>query len=154
GEVAGLGLFDVDIEFADPKILRRTEGRGSRAIPVHGYEIHHGRVSRSADPPWLTLDGVPEGSVREGLWGTHLHGLLESDEFRRGWLREVAARAGRTAFTPAPDTSVTATRTEQLDLLADLVEKNLDLDHLHRLIAEGPSANPPTLSVTGSDGVQ
>ncbi|MCM6774017.1 cobyric acid synthase [Nocardia sp. CDC159] len=147
GEVAGLGLLDLDVEFADPKILRRTEGYGPDAIPVRGYEIHHGRVRRTTDPAWLDLDDGPEGSVRGPIWGTHLHGLLESDDFRRSWLREVAAHSGRSAFTVAPDTSVAAVRTAQLDLLADLIEEHLDLDHLERLLTAGAPMGLPTLAV-------
>jgi adenosylcobyric acid synthase len=181
GEVTGLGLLDLDIEFADPKVLRRTTGRGigtdatlgdgsARApvgpdplgngpgaatgrtgtdgIPVHGYEIHHGRVRRSGDPAWLRLAGGQlEGSVRGAIWGTHLHGLMESDDFRRAWLRVVADRAGKSGFVVAKDVSVAAVRTAQLDLLADLIEKYLDLDHLERLIAAGSSPDLPSLHV-------
>lgn len=145
GEVPGLGLLDLDIEFADPKVLRRSTGRvldhgdigRENDLPVHGYEIHHGRVTRNADRPWLELDGSAEGSVREAIWGTHLHGALESDEFRRTWLRQVAEQAGRTGFVVAEDVSVADVRAEQLDLLADLLEKHLDLDALERLITTG-----------------
>ncbi|WP_336081545.1 cobyric acid synthase [Nocardia sp. SSK8] len=137
----GLGLLDLDIEFADPKIARQVTGHAGE-IPVHGYEIHHGRVRRTGDPAWLTIDGEPEGSARAAIWGTHVHGLLESDEFRRHWLTEVAARAGRTGFTVSPATSVAATRTAQLDLLADLVESHLDLAALDTLIAQGAPVRP------------
>nr|WP_040749581.1 cobyric acid synthase [Nocardia transvalensis] len=153
GEVPGLGLLDLAIEFADPKVLRRTEGRvaaggAGQPITVQGYEIHHGRVRHSGDPAWLALtDGLPEGSVRGAVWGTHLHGLLESDDFRRAWLREVAACAGRPGFVVAEGISVSAIRTAQLDLLADLIEKHLDLDHLERLLTTGPTPNLPTLTV-------
>ncbi|MEG8178948.1 cobyric acid synthase [Nocardia terpenica] len=148
GEVDGLGLLDLDIEFADPKILRRTTGRWASAIPVSGYEIHHGRVRRSGDPGWLRLpDDRPEGSVRESIWGTHLHGLMESDAFRRAWLTEIASRAGRRDFVVAEDVSVAAIRDAQLDLLADLVEKNLDLEYLERLIVEGAPQGLPSLTV-------
>ncbi|WP_024806254.1 cobyric acid synthase [Nocardia sp. BMG51109] len=188
GTVPGLGLLDLEIEFADPKMLRRIAGRalgrsdglggpdrlrsaepgvpdaapGRSApaesgasheavdgpVPVHGYEIHHGRVRRSGDPAWLELsDGGAEGSVRDAIWGTHLHGLMESDEFRRGWLRAVAATAGRSGFVPADDVSVSEVRAEQLDLLADLIEKHLDLDHLERLLTAGPTPGLPTLTV-------
>ncbi|MBC7303414.1 MAG: cobyric acid synthase [Nocardia sp.] len=140
----GLGLLDLDIEFADPKIARQVTGVGG-SIPVHGYEIHHGRVTRTADSAWLTIDGAPEGSAREAVWGTHVHGLLESDEFRRTWLTEVAARAGRTGFTVAPDTSVAAVRSAQLDLLADLVERHVDLAALDRLIRDGAAADLPVI---------
>ncbi len=147
----GLGLFELEIEFADPKIARQVTGRAG-PIPVGGYEIHHGRVRRSGDEPWLTIDGAPEGSVREAIWGTHVHGLLESDEFRRAWLTQVAARAGRTGFRPAPDTSVAAVRAAQLDLLADLIEQHVDLDALDTLIARGAPTDLPVIR-TESVGV-
>ena len=148
GEVAGLGLLDLDIEFAEPKMLRRITGRGSAGIPMHGYEIHYGRPARSGDPAWLELaDGRAEGSVRGAIWGTHLHGLMESDDFRRAWLREVAAHAGRPGFRVAQDISVVAERESQLDLLADLIEKHLDTAALERLIATGATPALPTLTV-------
>ncbi|BAW08654.1 cobyric acid synthase [Nocardia seriolae] len=155
GTVPGLGLLDLEIEFADPKVLRRSGGRvqdhalraSNDDLPVHGYEIHHGRVTHSGDRPWFELNGVPEGSVRESIWGTHLHGALESDEFRRAWLRQVAERAGWSDFVVAEDVSVAEVRASQLDLLADLLEKHLDLDALERLITGGPLSNVPNLTV-------
>ncbi|MFC9433478.1 cobyric acid synthase [Nocardia sp. NPDC057030] len=146
GPVDGLGLLDLEIEFADPKVLRRSTGHDTTGIPVHGYEIHHGRVTGNGDRPWLDLDGEPEGSVRQALWGTHLHGLLESDEFRRTWLRSVAVAAGRTGFVAAEDTSVATVRATQLDLLADLVEQHLDLDRLERLLTDGAPLELPILA--------
>ncbi|MFD3704714.1 cobyric acid synthase [Nocardia sp. NPDC058658] len=142
--VAGLGLLDLDIEFANPKIARQVSGNAG-PIPVHGYEIHHGRVIRTGDLSWLTIDGYPEGSAREAIWGTHVHGLLESDEFRRTWLTEVATRAGRPGFTVARDTSVAAIRSAQLDLLADLAEQHLDLAALDQLIRDGAPADLPVI---------
>ncbi|KAF0847791.1 cobyric acid synthase [Nocardia caishijiensis] len=136
--VDGLGLLDLDIEFADPKIAQQVTGAAGEHA-VHGYEIHHGRVHRTGDPAWLTIAGAPEGSAQEAIWGTHVHGVLESDEFRRGWLTEVAHRAGRPEFVVAPATSVASVREAQLDLLADLIEKNLDLAALETLIREGSS---------------
>ena len=162
GQVAGLGLLDLDIEFAEPKVLRRSAGRGATTggavagMSLSGYEIHHGRVRRSGDPAWVEVagaasdddrGGVAEGSVRGAVRGTHLHGLLESDEFRRAWLREAAGQAGRTGFVVAPDTSVEAVRTAQLDLLADLIEKHLDVAALERLISGGAPAGLPSVTV-------
>ncbi|UGT58452.1 cobyric acid synthase [Nocardia asteroides] len=147
----GLGLLDLEIEFADPKIARQATGTAG-PIPVGGYEIHHGRVEHSGDTPWLIIDGAPEGSVREAIWGTHVHGLLESDKFRRAWLTQVAARAGRTGFRAAPDTSVAAVRAAQLDLLADLIEQHVDLDALDALIARGAPTDLPVIR-TESVGV-
>ncbi|MET9283816.1 cobyric acid synthase [Nocardia beijingensis] len=145
GAVDGLGLLDLTVEFADPKVLRRSAGHAAE-VAVRGYEIHHGRVTHRGDPAWLTVDGEPEGSVRGAVWGTHLHGLLESDEFRRTWLRTVAAAAGRSGFVVAEDVSVAAVRAAQLDLLADLIEAHLDLAALERLLADGAPADLPILA--------
>jgi adenosylcobyric acid synthase len=132
GEVVGLGLLDLDIEFAAEKVLARVEGLAAR-IPVSGYEIHHGRVVRNGDDPLLTTAAGPEGSVSGSVFGTHWHGLLESDGYRRQLLEDVAMRAGRIGFRLAQDTSVAAVRAAQLDLLADLVEQNVDVDALLNL---------------------
>lgn len=146
GEVAGLGIFDLDIEFDEAKVLRRVEGTDPRsATRWHGYEIHHGRVRRTGDPGWLELDGAPEGSVAGAAWGTHVHGLLESDRFRRVWLAEVAERAKRPDFAVSPDTSVAGVRAGQLDLLADLMERHLDQEALERIVTGGAPAGLPVL---------
>ncbi|MFE3443872.1 cobyric acid synthase [Nocardia sp. NPDC059180] len=211
GSVAGLGLLDLDVEFAEPKVLRRVVGADGAGIALHGYEIHHGRVRRTGDRHWLRLmpedrpshaaaspegvngplpahhgvaapegsaapearatgagfgsgtgpsardgdpePGVPEGSRRGPVWGTHVHGLMEADEFRRAWLTEVAAAAGRTGFRAASGTSVAAVRLAQLDLLADLVENHLDVDALEALIATGAPAGLPMVTAARIDAV-
>lgn len=131
GTVEGLGLLPVRVRFAVHKTLARPVGEalGER---VEGYEIHHGvaELLDGADEPFL--DGCRVGSV----WGTHWHGSLESDGFRRAFLRRVADAAGR-AFVPAPDTSFGELREEQLDRLGDLIEEHADTDALLRLIENG-----------------
>ncbi|AUA14651.1 cobyric acid synthase [Streptomyces malaysiensis subsp. malaysiensis] len=131
GTVAGLGLLPVRVRFAAEKTLARPVGEalGER---VEGYEIHHGVAEPldGAEEPFL--DGCRVGSV----WGTHWHGSLESDGFRRAFLRRVADAAGR-AFVPAPDTRFGELREEQLDRLGDLIEEHADTDALLRLIEGG-----------------
>src|SRR5690606_34715967 len=123
GDAEGLGLLDLDVAFDAEKHLGTPEST-AWGEPVRGYEIHHGRVVRNgrvvatADPPLLPGEGSDAGTVL----GTHWHGLLESDGFRRALLRRVAEQAGRTGFVAAPDTSFAAHRAAQLDVLADLVE--------------------------------
>ncbi len=137
GTVAGLGILDLGIEFEPVKVLAQVSGCAD-GIPLHGYEIHHGRVVRNGDPPFLYgSDGQPEGSVRGATYGTHWHGLLENDDFRRRFLRDVAVQSGQTGFVVASDTSVAAVRESQLDLLADLVDAHLDIDAIFGLIRHG-----------------
>ncbi|MGB3699582.1 MAG: cobyric acid synthase [Gordonia sp. (in: high G+C Gram-positive bacteria)] len=155
GAIDGLGLLDVDIEFAAAKTLREFDGAlvtGDRRIPVRGYEIHHGTVVRSGVRPWLYEHRTgPEGAREGAVFGTHCHGALESDEFRREFLREVAALVGRRGFAPDPSTSHAAARTAQLDLMADLVTEHLDMSGIARLIADGPGTLPSVLSWLSDD---
>ncbi|NUP42476.1 MAG: cobyric acid synthase, partial [Streptomyces sp.] len=136
GAVDGLGLLPVRVRFAPAKTLARPEGT-AYGEPVAGYEIHHG-VAEVLGGDEDFLDGCRSGAV----WGTHWHGSLESDGFRRAFLRRVAAVADR-AFVPAPGTSFGALREAQLDRLADLVEEHLDTAALLRLIEDGAPAGLP-----------
>jgi adenosylcobyric acid synthase len=147
GTVAGLGLVPAEIRFDESKTVRLASGHGW-GVAVHGYEIHHGVVSRrtTAVPPLLyDADGNPEGVRLGAVYGTHWHGVFESDEFRRVFLTEVAAQAGRRGFVVAPDTRFGAARERMLDVLGDLVETHLDTDALWRLIESGPPAGLPSV---------
>jgi adenosylcobyric acid synthase len=131
GGVDGLGVLDADIDFAPDKTLRRHE------IPFHGYEIHHGLLSRSTEQDWLGV-GIRSGAV----YGTHWHGLLDNDQMRRQWLTAVAAAAGRSGFVVADDVDVGGRRDAQLDLMADLITSHVDVDALIDLLQHGPPDLP------------
>ncbi len=135
GEVAGLGLLDADIALREAKTLRRWRQ------PLAGYEIHHGRLSRCAEECWFDVDAEPHGIVRGAVFGTHWHGLLDNDDFRRAWLTRVADAAGRSGFVVA-DTNVAARRDAQLDLIADLLASYLDVDAVLGLL-DGPPPRRP-----------
>ncbi|MGV9859475.1 cobyric acid synthase [Gordonia sp. NPDC003425] len=152
GGATGLGLLDVDIRFDKRKILRRTRGVVA-AQPVTGYEIHHGRVVAPARHTWLVDDEHgPEGAVSGSVWGTHWHGLLANDGFRREFLRDVAVEAGKAAFRVAPDTDVSAIRESQLDLIADLISTHLDMDAVLDILAAGADRCLPTITHGLVDG--
>jgi len=147
GDVPGLGLLDTEIAFGADKTLTRPAGKAF-GHAVAGYEIHHGRVSRRAarlDGLIELSDGDIEGVVDGPVIGTHWHGLLENDGFRREFLRWAAATAGRDGFAVAPDFSFAAARAAQLDLLGDLVERHIDTDALLALIERGAPGGLPVL---------
>ncbi|GAA1634229.1 cobyric acid synthase [Nonomuraea maheshkhaliensis] len=137
GRVEGLGLLPVRITFEREKRLARPEGEayGER---VRAYEIHHGVATVEGGEPFL--DGCRQGNV----WGTTWHGALENDGFRRAFLADVAARAGRD-FVPDPGTDFATLREERLDALGDLVEQHLDTAALLHLIQHGPPPGLPLL---------
>ncbi|HEY2191152.1 MAG TPA: cobyric acid synthase [Actinomycetospora sp.] len=140
GRHTGLGLLDVDVVFDPAKHLGNPTGT-ALGEHVAGYEIHHGREVRDgATTPLVTLaDGTVEGVDAGPVLGTHWHGLLENDAFRRRVLERVATTTGA-AFRVSTTISFAAARTAQLDLLADLVEQHLDTDALLALIEHGAPA--------------
>lgn len=131
GRVDGLGLLDADIAFAAEKTLRHW------TTPLQGYEIHHGQVARSAADDWAGI-----GVRRDAVYGTHWHGLFDNDGFRRAWLADAAAAAGRPGFVVADDIDVSARRDAQLDVMADLLQNHLDLDAILGLVDAGPPPRP------------
>ncbi|MEZ0353516.1 cobyric acid synthase [Mycobacterium sp. pR1184] len=139
GQVAGLGLLDADIVFAQDKVLRRWER------PLSGYEIHHGRLARYLNEPWFQAGDDLHGLAHGAVFGTHWHGLLDNDDFRRDWLTEVAAAAGRTRFVVADDTDVAARRDAQLDVAAELLASHLDMNAVLGLL-DGPPRRPQLVS--------
>jgi adenosylcobyric acid synthase len=73
---------------------------------------------------------------------------MENDAFRRAFLGEVAALAGRD-FRPAPDTDFAALREARLDVLGDLVAGHLDTGALLGLISAGPPPGLPVIPPAG-----
>lgn len=116
--VAGLGLFDADITFHPDKTLIRHDGGA--------YEVHHGRVTRTTENPWIG----DEGSARDNLRGTHRHGHMENDAARREFLRWVADYCNKDGFVLSTDTSFAVQREQQLDMIADAIEAAWDIGQL------------------------
>lgn len=139
GQVRGLGVFDVKTRFEAEKLTRPRRGR-ALGVDVTGYEIHHGgSVTREDAEPFAVLDDE-FGRQREGvsveggrMTGTNLHGLFESDGFRRAFLSAVAGRRHKT-WQPGVLNFAEA-RESQIDRLADLIEMHLDVEAILGLIA-------------------
>ncbi|NHC25436.1 cobyric acid synthase [Nocardioides sp. IC4_145] len=132
--VAGLGLLPVTTTFGREKVLRLPSGEALGAR-TSGYEIHHGRVTRSAGVEDL-LGGARVGPVVGTMW----HGSLEGDEFRTAYLADAVG-------LPPSGVSFPAARERRLELLADLVEEHLDVDALFALARGGAPAGLPMLEL-------
>jgi adenosylcobyric acid synthase len=142
GTVDGLGLLPVTTVFGREKVLERRSVTTAGGEPLTGYEIRHGRPVADGGEPFAA-DGCRVGSVA----GTSWHGLLENDGFRRAFLTDVAARAGR-SFTPAR-TSFAAVRQRRLDALGDLVADHLDTGAIRALLESGAPAGLPFIPPGG-----
>ena len=139
----GLGLLPVETVFGDEKLLGRPLGRapGFGDAAVSGYEIRHGRISRHGGEPLFVGDGAEDGCCKGPILGTSWHGVMESDGFRRSFLRWVAGVRGLD-WRPG-GFSFAAAREAQFEKLGDLVAENIDRETLVRLVEDGAPERPP-----------
>jgi len=141
-EAEGLGLLDVETVLESLKQTHQVEGvalaaAGSAGFAgvetVSGYEIHMGETTLGPlARPLLRLrrrsgrsvdleDGAVSSDGR--VWGSYLHGLFDDAATRRALL---ASLRGRSAVDQGP-AKCTPTLEDELDRLADHLERHLDL---------------------------
>jgi adenosylcobyric acid synthase len=126
GEVAGLGLIDVETILAGEKALRAVAGIClANGAPFSGYEMHIGRT-RGPDcaRPLLRLsDGREDGAISLGgrVMGAYAHGLFADDAQRAAWLAMLGTSS---------DLAYEATVERTLDELAAHLARAIDLDAL------------------------
>ncbi len=146
GEAQGLGLLDVETVMLPHKETQQAEGRllpaGSLIAPgcseaLTGYEIHMGRTTLGASAlPFAELKRLSggEGTISDGavsgdcrVFGTYLHGIFDSHGFRAAFLNRIRKEKGLPTFSP--DKYVE----DPFDLLADHLERHLDMERLLRI---------------------
>ena len=142
-EVEGLGLLDVATSFARKKILIQVTGiHRETGCPIEGYQVHMGRTRVGKGVVPLLDVQKPDNSVRwaEGavsadgrVLGTYVHGLFDAPLFRRMFLNRLRTARGW------PPLNVTAAPSldQELDLLADFVQRHVDLAAIDAIIEHG-----------------
>ncbi len=81
----GLGLLPVSTVLEATKVTRVVAARTPNGHQFGAYEIHMGRTGNFTLPPFAFIDGGTDGARAERVFGTYLHGALESP----GVLREL-----------------------------------------------------------------
>ncbi|WP_419174772.1 cobyric acid synthase [Desulfosediminicola sp.] len=132
--LAALGLMDMTTELKPEKQLTRQKGvHLPSGLEIFGYEIHHG-VSNSALKPVVEFDSggyCGSLSTAANVWGSYLHGIFDSDNFRRWFIDNLRERKGyrRLEEVQAPYDLESA-----FDRLADTVRNNIDMDQVYKLL--------------------
>ncbi len=150
GEAEGLGLLDVETVMLHDKETHQAESRllaaGVLIAPgcadsLCGYEIHMGNTTLGpAARPFAELKrrSGGDGAVSDGavcadgrVFGTYLHGLFDSHGFRTAFLNRIRQDKG------LPTVSADCRRDDPFDLLADHLERHLDMERLLRICGIG-----------------
>lgn len=130
GEVAGLGLLDVDTVLSGDKRLAAVSGVLTAAgARFHGYEMHIGRTSGPATHcPLIRFDdGRNDGAMSPDgrVCGTYVHGLFAADECRAALLAICEASVAARPYD--------ATLDNALNVLAGHIETYVDVEQLLKL---------------------
>ncbi len=127
GSSAGLGLLDMETRLEKQKQLRNVTGTFClENTPVCGYEIHAGiTTGPGLRQAAVTLANETDGAISSDgqVIGTYLHGLFESTETCYAILRWAGAKE-------LVATDYAATREQNFEYLADIVEQHLDTTRL------------------------
>ncbi len=133
----GLGVLPLRTTLAAGKSLHfRRSILSPFGISCQGYEIHHGLTELTRPCPDLFSSDEPDAGEREVLGvldghclGTYLHGLFDSNAFRRRFLDHVRVSLGK-----KPQGKILASwdMDSALDRLADIVRESVDLPAIYR----------------------
>jgi adenosylcobyric acid synthase len=109
-----------------------------RQQPLKGYEIHMGTTTGDVGLFKLRRQhegsgtSIPDGSSRDNVWGTYIHGLFDNDSFRNELLNSLRKRKG----LPAVKETVNYFNLKEnaIDKWADILRNNVDICFILRLL--------------------
>jgi len=135
GEAKGLGIANFETQLGQQKVLTQVTGilhLNSSEQQVCGYEIHAGISEGPAlEQPFITFEQHPNGFTHDGfisddnqVAGTYLHGLFDTPDAVNQLVRWLEPE---TKLTPI---DLNQHREQQLNRLADVVEKHMDIEQI------------------------
>ena len=134
GTMAGLGLLPLTtVLAADKRLVRQSGVHTESGQPVHGYEIHHGRSQTDLPPTLAFTDGTGCGASDASgrIWGSYLHGIFDSDPFRRWFINRLRQRKG---LSPLPGIPAPYDLEPAFDRLAATVRESVDMNRIYQLL--------------------
>ncbi|MFV1952022.1 MAG: cobyric acid synthase [Nitrospinota bacterium] len=140
--IKGLGFLDIITKFGREKITHQIRAvHLESGIEVSGYEIHMGESQggdRYAPLCRITRRGREDVEIMDGMinadgniMGTYIHGLFDSDEFRRKFIDSIRMRKG---IESCNDIQSHFDPDREYDRLADIVRGHLDMDAIYKNI--------------------
>ncbi|MDE0303642.1 MAG: cobyric acid synthase [Albidovulum sp.] len=133
GTDSGLALLNAETVMAPEKKVGRVRAKWAEtSAPIAAYEIHIGRTTGpDCNRPFAFVE-TPGGDRLDGaisvdgrVAGTYLHGLFESDKFRRQFLSKIGTKESNLDFSARIDSV--------LDALAAHVANHVDMEGLLKI---------------------
>ncbi len=139
-EVEGLGFLDVETTFYPEKITSQCYATllKNEAIKgeLWGFEIHkglsEGELNLFEIRRLATGERTKDGSQKDNVWGSYLHGIFTNDPFRRDLINRHRLKKGLKALPIK--ISYWETLEENLDELSAFVEEHLEMKKLYEIL--------------------
>lgn len=132
--VVGMGLLPMDTILEKEKNLTRKSGIHRRSgHEIFGYEIHHGVSTTTVNPVLEFSDNSSCGTSGIGskVWGAYLHGIFDSDQFRRWFIDNLRIEKG---LQPLGKVVAPYDLEASFDRLADVVRDAIDMNEIYKLM--------------------
>ncbi|MBC2580774.1 cobyric acid synthase [Clostridium sp. DJ247] len=154
-EIEAIGLLDLETTFEEEKVTTRVNAETIEIFNVHtdkglvdrrklkayGYEIHMGicTYGENAKPLFEITEKNGErvsgfdGAInkKENILGTYIHGVFDGTDFREYVLNNIRVKKGIQLKKASIYESL---REKELDKLADIVRKSLDMKRIYEII--------------------
>lgn len=128
-DIDGLGLLDIETVMEPEKVVRNVQATALlHNVPLEGYEIHIGRTTGpDMGRPFARIGEHDDGAISPDghIMGTYLHGVFNTDEFRRRFLENLGVRSSSVNYRAGVEAA--------LDELAEGLEACLDIDALFNM---------------------
>lgn len=143
-EVEGMGLLDIVTTFDKTKTTCQVEantagirdwGLGIRGKLLKGYEIHMGNTTGDIGLfkiKRFSSDFIFDGSAKENVWGTYIHGIFDNDDLRRTVLNSARSKKGLPPREEVFDYQ--AAREEAINKWADTLKNSVDICFMLRQV--------------------
>ena len=103
------------------------------SFKLRGYEIHMGKTTGDVGlfrllritPHDSRFTVVKDGSLKENVWGTYIHGLFDNDGFRREFLDSLRRKKGMPSAGETVNYS--ELRNRAIDRWADILKNSIDI---------------------------
>lgn len=134
GEVErGLGIFNGETTFQGDKITLNVKG-SAMGCKVYGYEIHTGRTIGNTNPfVEIAIDNKSymDGDRKDNYFGTYLHGIFDSNEFRTMILNEIRKKKNMKMLLGE---DLSKKREEEIEKLSIILRNNIDIKYIYSLL--------------------
>jgi len=85
-KIKGMNLLDIETLYSNNKKVNEvTYKLNENTFGINnentGYEIHYGEIINNNEKPMNYKNNIPEGSIKNNIMGTNIHGIFENINF-------------------------------------------------------------------------